>query len=71
LDEIKKMAADWEEAPPLYLQLDIHVYFLPLFIVAVKNNYQVHAYHVSHHWLSLFLSHYSMMITFVAILYKR
>lgn len=49
LDEIKKMAADWEEAPPLYLQLDIHVYFLPLFIVAVKNNYQVHAYHVSHH----------------------
>jgi len=27
LDEIKKMAADWEEAPPLYLQLDIHVYF--------------------------------------------
>ncbi|CAL5023174.1 unnamed protein product [Urochloa decumbens] len=27
LDEIKKMAADWEEAPPLYLQLDIHSLF--------------------------------------------
>ena len=36
LDDIKKMAADWEEAPPLYLQLDIHVYFfLLLFIFAV------------------------------------
>ncbi|CAN6271933.1 unnamed protein product [Urochloa humidicola] len=27
LDDIKKMAADWEEAPPLYLQLDIHSLF--------------------------------------------
>ncbi|KAF8769733.1 hypothetical protein HU200_006342 [Digitaria exilis] len=27
LDEIKKMAADWEEAPPLYLRLDIHSLF--------------------------------------------
>lgn len=27
LDEIKKMAEDWEEAPPLYLRLDIHSLF--------------------------------------------
>ncbi|XP_044953695.1 uncharacterized protein LOC123403840 isoform X1 [Hordeum vulgare subsp. vulgare] len=27
LDDIKKMAADWEEAPPLYLQLDTHSLF--------------------------------------------
>ncbi|TVU33028.1 hypothetical protein EJB05_24808 [Eragrostis curvula] len=27
LDDIKKMAADWEEAPPLYLRLDIHSLF--------------------------------------------
>ena len=36
LDEIKKMSEDWEEAPPLYLRLDIHVYFLPLLIFAVR-----------------------------------
>uniref|UniRef100_A0ACD5YS71 Uncharacterized protein n=1 Tax=Avena sativa TaxID=4498 RepID=A0ACD5YS71_AVESA len=27
LDDIKKMAADWEEAPPLYLRLDTHSLF--------------------------------------------
>ncbi|KAM0902787.1 hypothetical protein ACQ4PT_019065 [Festuca glaucescens] len=27
LDNIKKMAADWEEAPPLYLRLDTHSLF--------------------------------------------
>ncbi|KAL6888252.1 hypothetical protein ACP4OV_009278 [Aristida adscensionis] len=27
LDDIKKMEADWEEAPPLYLRLDIHSLF--------------------------------------------
>ncbi|KAJ1278510.1 hypothetical protein BS78_04G085100 [Paspalum vaginatum] len=27
LDEIKRMAEDWEEAPPLYLRLDIHSLF--------------------------------------------
>jgi len=27
LDEIKKMSEDWEEAPPLYLRLDIHSLF--------------------------------------------
>ncbi|KAF0913036.1 hypothetical protein E2562_019810 [Oryza meyeriana var. granulata] len=27
VDDVKKMAADWEEAPPLYLRLDIHSLF--------------------------------------------
>ena len=36
LGEIKKMSEDWEEAPPLYLRLDIHVYFLSLLIFAVR-----------------------------------
>lgn len=27
LDDIKKMAADWEEAPPLYVRLDTHSLF--------------------------------------------
>jgi YLP motif-containing protein 1 len=32
VDDVNKMAADWEEAPPLYLRLDIHVCFLIVFI---------------------------------------
>lgn len=35
LDEIKKMAADWEEAPPLYLQLDIRVHFFSIFYIII------------------------------------
>ncbi|KAG8058466.1 hypothetical protein GUJ93_ZPchr0002g24691 [Zizania palustris] len=27
VDDVKRMAADWEEAPPLYLRLDIHSLF--------------------------------------------
>jgi YLP motif-containing protein 1 len=27
VDDVNKMAADWEEAPPLYLRLDIHSLF--------------------------------------------
>jgi len=36
---VEKMAAQWEEAPSLYLKLDVKVFFYFSFVYSQENNF--------------------------------